>query len=185
MWPLRSLCVRGLSQKLARCAGPGGTLLKSAMVRTYVMTHQSRPWLCCCAKSLYQRLARRAGPLPDAAPVHSGTACSLCLPGCVGNKCCRPTWHCCHTTHVCDSVVSLRPELLFHPGQYTIRAPPAVTLSMLQSADGDASGEEGPSCQPPESGVSFARIASMGFAATGPSLGPAAAGSAGEAALFF
>lgn len=56
---------------------------------------------------------------------------------------------------------------------------------MLQSADGDASGEEGPYRQPPESGVSFARIASMGFAATGPSLGPAATGPAGETALHF
>lgn len=56
---------------------------------------------------------------------------------------------------------------------------------MLQSADGDASGEEGPYRQPPESGVSFARIASMGFAATGPSLGFAATGPAGETALHF
>ena len=72
-----------------------------------------------------------------------------------------------------------------HTGQCSTRAPSAVTLSKLQSADGDASGEEGPSRQPPESGVSFAQIASMGFAATGPSLGPAATGTAGETALHF
>ena len=44
-----------------------------------------------------------------------GTPCSLCLPGYVARCCLHRSlsWHCVHKTHVCDSPVPSRPQLLF------------------------------------------------------------------------
>ena len=49
----------------------------------------------------------------------------------------------------------------------------AQSLGLSASPDAAGAGENG-AALPPEAGVSFANIAKMGFAATGPKLSPAA-----------